>query len=105
MKDFLERLYNTAAPILIKIPYVRIERRQKDKWWLPANRFAEYKHPFDLSVAEMNLRLGTDNDMSDLRMALNNMLVVIHQHIPSDDGQSETLQLELTDRGLSYLGR
>jgi hypothetical protein len=105
MKDFLERLYMTASPVLIRIPYVPIERRVKEKWWRPATKVVDYKHPFDLSVADMKFRLGLNNDMSDLRMALNNMLVAIHRHIPGNDGQSETLELKLTDRGLTYIGR
>lgn len=69
------------------------------------NRYTVYKHPFDLSIAEMKYRLGTDNDLADIRLALHNHLLVIHDRVADADGTNEILELELTDRGLSYIGR
>ncbi|MCR9222850.1 MAG: hypothetical protein NXH70_02175 [Hyphomonas sp.] len=105
MKDFLLRLHRTPAPFLVQIPYIPYRVTEKRRFWQMPNRYTVYKHPFDVSIPEMNIRLGKDNDLADIRMALHNNLLVIHDRVTDVDGTNEILELEMTDHGLSYIGR
>lgn len=105
MKDFLNRIYRQPTPFKVEVSYIGYRVLQPRRMWQMPNRTLVYRHPFDVSVAEMKYRLGTNNDLADIRLALHNDLLVIHDRQEHADGTKEQLTLELTDRGLSYIGR
>lgn len=103
MIDFIDRLYEMPSPIKIDIPYAEVQVEIPTLPWMPRKFRTETRHPFDMPMVEMQSRMGTNNDLTDLRNALNNFLVKVKQRDNHFD--KETLTLEITERGLRYIGR
>jgi hypothetical protein len=97
MIEFLKRVSETSAPVLIDIPMIhRAELRTGMFIAKPHYRKVE-RHPFDLPDLDINEHLGADHDISILRKALQGRAVEVISRI--DHSDFERLTIRLTDLG------